>query len=48
MTAAAMPEDIDRCKAAGMTGHIAKPIRQEELLQATLQQLAARDIVDAA
>lgn len=48
MTAAAMPEDIDRCHAAGMTGHIAKPIRQEELLQATLQQLAARDIVDAA
>lgn len=48
MTAAAMPEDIDRCLAAGMTDHIAKPIRQEELFRKTIRQLAARDIANAA
>lgn len=47
MTAAAMPEDIDRCLAAGMNAHIAKPIRQEELLQVALRQLAARDSAEA-
>lgn len=47
MTAAAMPEDIDRCLAAGMNAHIAKPIRQDELLQVVLQQLAARDSAEA-
>jgi len=47
MTAAAMPEDIDRCLAAGMNAHIAKPIRQDELIQVALQQLAARDSADA-
>jgi signal transduction histidine kinase/ActR/RegA family two-component response regulator len=47
MTAAAMPEDIDRCMAAGMNAHIAKPIRQEELLQVALQQLVAQDSDDA-
>lgn len=48
MTAAAMPEDIERCLAAGMSGHIAKPIRQEELLQSALQVLAAQDLTEAA
>lgn len=48
MTAAAMPEDVDRCLAAGMNGHIAKPIRQEELLHTALQQFAARAFVSAA
>jgi CheY-like chemotaxis protein len=47
MTAAAMPDDIDRCMAAGMNAHIAKPIRQEELLQVALQQLVAQDSDDA-
>lgn len=41
MTAAAMPEDIDRCLAAGMTDHIAKPIRREELLRKAVQHLTA-------
>ena len=48
MTAAAMPEDIERCLAAGMNGHIAKPIRQEELLQSALQVLATQDLTEAA
>lgn len=37
MTAAAMPDDIEQCRAAGMEAHIAKPIRQEELLAAALR-----------
>lgn len=48
VTAAAMPEDIDRCLAAGMNGHIAKPVRQDGLLQAALQHLAAQDLANAA
>ncbi len=32
MTAAAMPDDIARCRAAGMEEHIAKPIRREDLI----------------
>ncbi|MDP1630371.1 MAG: ATP-binding protein [Caulobacter sp.] len=40
MTAAAMPEDIDRCFAAGMSDHITKPIRIEELQKKTTEHLA--------
>lgn len=32
MTAAAMPDDIARCRAAGMEEHIAKPIQREDLI----------------
>ena len=32
MTAAAMPDDIARCRAAGMGGHIAKPIQREDFI----------------
>lgn len=48
MTAAAMPEDVDRCLAAGMTDHIAKPIRQEELLQKAMLHLSPGPIVRVA
>ena len=36
MTAAAMPEDLARCDAAGMDGHISKPIEHAALLEAAL------------
>jgi signal transduction histidine kinase/CheY-like chemotaxis protein len=36
MTAAALPEDIALCDAAGMDGHIAKPIEHAELLETAL------------
>ena len=39
MTAFAMQEDRDRCLAAGMNGHIAKPIDPAEL-SATVEALA--------
>lgn len=48
MTAAAMPEDIDRCLAAGMNDHISKPIRREELLQKAARQLSLQDLARVA
>lgn len=48
MTAAAMPEDVDRCLAAGMTDHIAKPIRQTELLHKAVLHLSSRDVARVA
>lgn len=36
MTAAAMPEDIARCDAAGMDGHISKPIEHAALFEAVI------------
>jgi CheY-like chemotaxis protein len=32
MTAAALPEDVERCLAAGMDAHIAKPIDHHQLV----------------
>jgi len=32
LTANVLEEDRDRCTAAGMSGHLAKPVRQEDLL----------------
>jgi signal transduction histidine kinase/ActR/RegA family two-component response regulator len=40
MTAAALPEDVDRCLACGMSDHVAKPIRQEELIDKALRHLS--------
>jgi len=39
MTAAALPEDVELCLVAGMNDHLAKPIRQEEMLDKALRQL---------
>ena len=38
-TAGAMHEDVERCRAAGADGHIAKPIRARELLAAVEEVL---------
>jgi two-component system, sensor histidine kinase len=42
MTADAMPEDVSRCLAAGMDGHMAKPISQS-LLWTTLSRVLDRE-----
>ena len=39
MTAAAMPEDRDRCVAAGMSDHLAKPVLPEQLVDMLLRWL---------
>ncbi|NYZ23675.1 hybrid sensor histidine kinase/response regulator, partial [Azospirillum oleiclasticum] len=36
LTATVLPDDVERCRAVGMNGHIAKPVEREELL-ATVQ-----------
>ena len=41
LTANAMPEEMERCRAAGMDAHVAKPI-EWPVLFATLERLAAR------
>jgi signal transduction histidine kinase/ActR/RegA family two-component response regulator len=43
LSADALPDQIARCRAAGMDGHVAKPIRREELLAAVSQALASGD-----
>lgn len=40
MTAAAMPEDVERCLAGGMDDHLPKPIRQEEMIDKAARALA--------
>lgn len=42
MTANAMQSDRDRCMAAGMTDHVAKPIEPEELWKALLKWVKPR------
>ncbi|WP_246263316.1 ATP-binding protein [Caulobacter soli] len=39
LTADVLPEQIARCQAAGMDGHVAKPIRREELVAAVSRAL---------
>lgn len=36
MTAATLPEDVARCRAAGMNAHLGKPIEQDQLVVAAL------------
>jgi PAS domain S-box-containing protein len=42
MTASVMPGDSERCTAAGMDGHLAKPLGKTELLAAVQRVLDAR------
>jgi len=49
MTADVLPEDRDRCLAAGMDGHIPKPVREEALRRAVIDfVLAPRGLADGA
>lgn len=50
LTADAMPEDAARCLAAGMDGHLAKPIAFADLAEAIRRALAEgpRDVANAA
>jgi signal transduction histidine kinase/AmiR/NasT family two-component response regulator len=41
LSADVLPEQIARCRAAGMDGHVAKPIRREDLYAAVAQALEA-------
>ncbi len=45
VTASALPEQVAACRAAGMDGHLAKPIDRESLL-AAVQRLAAGHSLD--
>jgi two-component system, sensor histidine kinase len=47
VTASATPKDWDACAAAGMNGHVAKPIDPAELFGALVQVLAGGASVDA-
>jgi PAS domain S-box-containing protein len=42
LTASVLPQDVDRCLAAGMDGHVAKPLDRERLLLAVGGVLEAR------
>jgi CheY-like chemotaxis protein len=42
LTANAFAEDIERCREAGMNGHVSKPFRKEELIVALVDALEAR------
>ncbi|GAA6135745.1 hypothetical protein NBRC116188_25350 [Oceaniserpentilla sp. 4NH20-0058] len=44
MTANAMQEDIDKCMAVGMNGHIAKPIDEENMLLTILSVIKSHAI----
>jgi CheY-like chemotaxis protein len=41
LSADVLPEQIARCRAAGMDDHVAKPIRREELVAAVARALAS-------
>lgn len=43
MTADAYPEDIERCRQAGMNAHVVKPIDVASLQQVLLKQCSAKD-----
>jgi signal transduction histidine kinase/ActR/RegA family two-component response regulator len=48
VTADAMPEDVIRCRAAGMDGHLAKPISFQGLAEAMTRTLMEADSAEAA
>lgn len=41
LTAAILPEELARCRDAGMNGHVAKPVNQDDLLHKTMLWLDA-------
>lgn len=43
LTANAFSRDVDRCKAAGMNGHIGKPFRKEDLMIAIAGAVSGRE-----
>ena len=47
LSADVLPEQIARCRAAGMDGHVAKPIRREELFAAVARALEGRPLESA-
>nr|WP_284701087.1 ATP-binding protein [Rhodoplanes tepidamans] len=47
ITANAYAEDIKTCRAAGMTGFVAKPLRKQALIEAVLNVLPAADATAA-
>jgi CheY-like chemotaxis protein len=42
LSADVLPQQIARCRAAGMDDHVAKPIRREELIAAVVRALDGR------
>ncbi|HET8869595.1 MAG TPA: response regulator, partial [Aquabacterium sp.] len=47
MTAAVLPEDKDRCHAAGMVDHIAKPVIPEVVISTLLRWVGPTELADA-
>ena len=41
MTANVMKEELDRCMEAGMNGHVPKPFKREELVNAIVGVLSS-------
>jgi two-component system sensor histidine kinase/response regulator len=48
MTANAGPDDVERCRAAGMNAHLAKPIEPEAMWRELLRWLPQREPADSA
>jgi len=48
VTASAFPEDVAACHAAGMVGHLSKPVERAQLLQVLAGLVAGRPAEDAA
>ncbi len=46
LSADVLPEQVARCRAAGMDDHVAKPIRREALIAAVTRALEGRDAHD--
>ena len=46
LTANAFAQDIEQCRAAGMSGHVGKPFRKEELIIAIADALQGRNRFD--
>jgi two-component system sensor histidine kinase/response regulator len=47
MTANSMQSDRDRCMAAGMNDHVAKPIEPEDLWKALLKWIKPHHLIES-